>query len=31
GGQLYWYVVAPFHFFIFPVMIKNIVKAASNS
>ena len=31
GGQLYWYVVAPFHFFIFPVMIKNIVKASSNS
>ena len=31
GGQLYWYVVAPFHFFIFPVMIRNIVKAARNS
>jgi hypothetical protein len=31
GGYLYWYVVLPFHFFIFPVMIKNIVKAARNS
>jgi uncharacterized protein YbjT (DUF2867 family) len=31
GGQLYWYAVAPFHSFIFPVMIKNIVKAAKNS
>jgi hypothetical protein len=31
GGQLYWYIVAPFHSFIFPVMIKNIVKAARDS
>ena len=31
GGYLYWYVVSPFHYFIFPVMIKNIVKAARNS
>jgi hypothetical protein len=31
GGYLYWYAVAPFHSFIFPVMIKNIVKAAKNS
>jgi uncharacterized protein YbjT (DUF2867 family) len=31
GGQLYWYVVAPFHFFIFPTMLRNIVKAARKS
>jgi hypothetical protein len=28
GGQLYWYLVSPFHFFIFPTMLRNIVKAA---
>jgi hypothetical protein len=28
GGQLYWYLVSPFHFFIFPTMGRNIVKAA---
>jgi uncharacterized protein YbjT (DUF2867 family) len=28
GGQLYWYIVSPFHFFIFPTMLRNIVKAA---
>jgi uncharacterized protein YbjT (DUF2867 family) len=31
GGQLYWYVVSPFHFFIFPTMLRNIVKAARKS
>lgn len=29
GGQLYWYVVLPFHAFIFPTMLRNIVKEAS--
>ena len=31
GGQLYWYLVSPFHFFIFPTMLRNIVKAAGKS
>ena len=31
GGQIYWYVVSPFHFFIFPTMARNIVKAARKS
>ena len=26
GGQLYWYSVLPFHTFIFPIMLKNIIK-----
>ena len=28
GGQLYWYVVAPLHTFVFPTMIRNIIKRA---
>lgn len=28
GGQLYWYLVSPFHFFIFPTMLRNIEKEA---
>ena len=31
GGQIYWYLVSPFHFFIFPTMCRNIVKAARKS
>ena len=31
GGQLYWYLVSPFHLFIFPTMLRNIVKAARKS
>ena len=31
GGQIYWYLVSPFHFFIFPTMLRNIVKAARKS
>ena len=31
GGQLYWYLVSPFHYFIFPTMLRNIVKAARKS
>jgi uncharacterized protein YbjT (DUF2867 family) len=28
GGQLYWRVISPFHFFIFPTMLRNICKTA---
>jgi len=28
GGQLYWYLVSPFHLFVFPTMLRNIVKKA---
>ncbi len=28
GGQIYWYLVLPFHSFIFPTMLRNIVKSA---
>jgi hypothetical protein len=31
GGQIYWYLVSPFHFFIFPTMLRNIVKAAQKA
>jgi len=31
GGQIYWYVVSPFHLFIFPTMGRNILKAARKS
>ena len=31
GGQIYWYLVSPFHFFIFPTMARNIIKAARKS
>jgi len=31
GGQLYWYSVMPFHGFIFPTMLRNIVKSAKAS
>ena len=31
GGQMYWYAVAPFHFFVFPTMLRNIIKKARNS
>ena len=30
-GRMYWYSIAPFHFLVFPTMIKNIEKAARNS
>ena len=29
GGQLYWYVVSPFHLFVFPTMLRNILKKAA--
>ena len=28
GGQLYWRVIAPFHLFLFPTMLRNICKSA---
>lgn len=28
GGTLYWYVVKPFHAFVFPTMLRNIVRTA---
>jgi hypothetical protein len=28
GGTLYWYVVKPFHAFVFPTMLRNIVRSA---
>ena len=28
GGQLYWYAISPLHLFVFPTMIRNIVKKA---
>jgi hypothetical protein len=29
GGQLYWFVILPLHIFVFPTMMKNLVKAAA--
>ena len=29
GGQLYWFSVVPFHTFIFPSMLKNLIKDAA--
>lgn len=31
GGQLYWYAISPFHFFVFPTMLRNIIKKAAKS
>ena len=28
GGQLYWSVISPFHFLIFPTMLRNLIKSA---
>jgi hypothetical protein len=28
GGQLYWHAIAPLHLFVFPTMLRNIVKRA---
>jgi hypothetical protein len=30
GGQLYWFMVAPFHFLVFPTMLKNLIKSAKD-
>jgi hypothetical protein len=29
GGQLYWYVISPLHLFVFPTMLRNIVRSAN--
>ena len=29
GGQIYWFLVSPFHSFIFPTMLKNILKKSA--
>ena len=29
GGQLYWYVISPLHQFVFPTMLRNIVRSAN--
>jgi hypothetical protein len=28
GGQLYWFTILPLHAFIFPIMLRNIVRSA---
>jgi hypothetical protein len=28
GGHLYWWVVKPFHNFIFPTILKNIIRSS---
>ena len=28
GGHLYWWAVKPFHTFVFPTMIVNLIKAS---
>ena len=28
GGTLYWYVIKPLHAFVFPTMLRNIVRSA---
>jgi hypothetical protein len=28
GGQLYWFAILPLHAFIFPIMLRNIVRGA---
>ena len=28
GGQLYWYVILPLHAFVFPTMLRNIVRSS---
>jgi uncharacterized protein YbjT (DUF2867 family) len=29
GGRLYWYVILPLHTFVFPTMIRNIIRSAN--
>jgi uncharacterized protein YbjT (DUF2867 family) len=31
GGQLYWYFVLPFHFFVFPTMLRNLIRKANRT
>ena len=28
GGQLYWYAILPLHAFVFPTMLRNIVRSS---
>jgi uncharacterized protein YbjT (DUF2867 family) len=28
GGQLYWYIILPFHAFVFPTMLRNIIRTS---
>lgn len=30
GGQLYWYALSPFYLFVFPMMLRNILKKVAN-
>jgi len=29
GGRLYWYVILPLHTFVFPTMIRNLIRSAN--
>jgi trehalose/maltose hydrolase-like predicted phosphorylase len=31
GGQLYWYFVLPFHVFVFPTMMRNLIRKANRT
>ncbi len=31
GGQLYWFVILPFHVIVFPTMLRNLVKAGAKA
>jgi hypothetical protein len=31
GGQLYWYAVLPFHIFVFPTMMRNLIRKANRT
>ena len=31
GGQLYWYFVLPFHVFVFPTMLRNLIRKANRT
>jgi len=31
GGQLYWYAVLPFHVFVFPTMLRNLIRKANRT
>jgi len=31
GGQIYWYVVLPFHIFVFPTMMRNLIRKANRT
>lgn len=30
GGQIYWYATSLFHLFVFPMMLRNIIKKAAS-